>query len=358
MKQSLYTIDELKSLTENCVVRCYASVRRPRMISVIAAFCAVCIPLSAFSLIFLPWQQVSIGRGRVIAYAPENREQTVEAPIDGRIEQWLVREGQRVSKGDPLVRLADIDPNIIERLHRQYESLKVKLEATEQALSVSRLNLERQEKLAKEGLSSQRAYELAQLEVAKYRSETSAAEAKLAEMEVKLSRQQSQVIQADQDSIVMRILRPQGGVMVSTGEQLAVLVPDAEDRVVELLIVGNDLPLITPGRKVRLQFEGWPAVQFSGWPSVAIGTFGGVVRYVDQADNGDGNYRVLIFPDPEDQPWPSGHYLRRGVRVVGWILLDEVSLGWEVWRRLNGFPVTVGSGKDSENGSGSFIKVG
>ena len=49
----------------------------------------------------------------------------------------------------------------------------------------------------------------------------------------------------------------------------------------ELWARGNDAPLITPGRKVRLQFEGWPAVQFAGWPSVAVGTFGGIVGVVD-----------------------------------------------------------------------------
>ena len=37
----------------------------------------------------------------------------------------------------------------------------------------------------------------------------------------------------------------------------------------------NDMPMLQTGRRVRLQFEGWPALQFSGWPSIAVGTFGG-----------------------------------------------------------------------------------
>jgi hypothetical protein len=31
-------------------------------------------------------------------------------------------------------------------------------------------------------------------------------------------------------------------------------------------------------------------------------------------------------------------YLRQGVRANGWILLDEVRLGYELWRQFNGFP--------------------
>jgi hypothetical protein len=88
---------------------------------------------------------------------------------------------------------------------------------------------------------------------------------------------------------------------------------------------------------VRLQFEGWPAVQFGGWPSVAVGTFGGEVALVDATDDGKGKFRVLVVPT-EGELWPSGAYLRQGVRANGWILMEEVPLGWELWRQFNGFP--------------------
>jgi hypothetical protein len=88
---------------------------------------------------------------------------------------------------------------------------------------------------------------------------------------------------------------------------------------------------------VRIQFEGWPAVQFSGWPSVAVGTFEGKVALVDAADDGEGRFRILVLPSP-DARWPETRYLRQGVRAVGWVLLEEVSLGYELWRTFNGFP--------------------
>jgi multidrug efflux pump subunit AcrA (membrane-fusion protein) len=349
MSSRLDTIKELLGDTEDFKSIAVQQSAPPRIIGILGAATFIIIPLAAFALLFVPWQQVSTGNGKVIAYAPENRLQTIEAPVSGRLARWLVHEGQVVKKGAPLVELADNDPEILSRLERQYEAMKVKLTATEDALRVSKINLERQRELEKKGLSSRRAYELALLEVSKFESEVSSARATVADTEVKLSRQASQTVQADRDGIVTRILAPQGGIMVSAGDSLAVLVPDTNDRAVELYVTGNDLPLITADRKVRLQFEGWPAVQFTGWPSVAIGTFGGVVKFVDQADDGKGNYRVLVFPDPTEQTWPSGVFLRQGVRTVGWIILDRVSLGWEIWRRLNGFPVSISNDSKSES---------
>ncbi len=88
---------------------------------------------------------------------------------------------------------------------------------------------------------------------------------------------------------------------------------------------------------MRIQFEGWPALQFSGWPSVAVGTFGGVISVIDAADDGKGKFRVLVVPDGNER-WPSGRYLRQGVRANGWILLNRVTLAYELWRQFNGFP--------------------
>ncbi len=129
--------------------------------------------------------------------------------------------------------------------------------------------------------------------------------------------------------------------MVKAGETLAVLVPQTDDRAVELWVDGLDAPLIIKGRHVRLQFEGWPAVQFTGWPSVAVGTFGGLVAVVDAAADARGRSRVLVVPDPADEPWPQGRYLRQGNRANGWVFLSRVRLAFEVWRQINGFPPTV-----------------
>jgi multidrug efflux pump subunit AcrA (membrane-fusion protein) len=207
----------------------------------------------------------------------------------------------------------------------------------------------------------------AQIELARVRQQE-------AQIKVRIARQRAQYIDAPCTGTIFRLLAnaEQGGILVRPGERLAVLVPDikkgervlseidwagavmgggavfsdpsyltANDHpgiVAELLVDGNDLPLIRRGDRVRLQFEGWPAVQFVGWPSVAVGTFGGRVYLVDPTANEKGQFRILVEPDKDDQPWPNEDYLRQGVRAQGWVLLNEVTLGWELWRQLNGFP--------------------
>ena len=131
------------------------------------------------------------------------------------------------------------------------------------------------------------------------------------------------------------------------------IVPATSRPAVELWVRGVDAPLIEPGRKVRLQFEGWPAVQFMGWPSVAVGTFGGTVALVDPTDSGDGRFRLMVVPDEDDEPWPSDRFLRQGARTKGWVLLNEVKLWFEMWRQLNGFPPAVNPPDEASRAVGS-----
>ncbi|MBL8797550.1 MAG: biotin/lipoyl-binding protein [Planctomycetia bacterium] len=189
-------------------------------------------------------------------------------------------------------------------------------------------------------------------------AEVAAVKRDKAQIEVRIARQRAQYIDAPTDGVVFRLLAnaEQGGILVRPGERLAVLVPDIQTDaagppspsdltsgsypgiVAELHIDGNDLPLIHVGDRVRLQFEGWPAAQFVGWPAVAVGTFGGRVYLVDPTADEKGRFRLLVAPDPDEPAWPNQQYLRQGVRAQGWVLLETVTLGWEFWRQLNGFP--------------------
>ncbi|MEM9825991.1 MAG: HlyD family efflux transporter periplasmic adaptor subunit [Planctomycetota bacterium] len=143
---------------------------------------------------------------------------------------------------------------------------------------------------------------------------------------------------------------------VKPGDQLCMIVPEADQMAVEMKIRGLDMPLVHEGDRVRLQFEGWPAVQFAGWPSVAVGTFGGKVTRVFPTRDSKGMFRILVTPDnhfPREDGWPGDRYLKQGVQANGWVLLNEVPLGYEIWRQLNGFPQTVADeepGKEKEKG--------
>lgn len=153
----------------------------------------------------------------------------------------------------------------------------------------------------------------------------------------------------------------QGSDVVKEGEQLFVLVPKVDELAVEMQVRGNDMPLVREGFPVRIQFEGYPAIQTVGWPSTAVGTFGGKVNRISPTDNGMGSFTVVIVPDKHfdrDKDWPDGRYLRQGVRANGWVLLNQVPLGFEIWRQLNGFPPVITDKKpDGEKEKESKIKL-
>ena len=177
-------------------------------------------------------------------------------------------------------------------------------------------------------------------------------ERELQEIDTRIERYKARFVKAPCDGVVHRIAANTGagGQYVKEGDDLVEIVPDTADRVVQLYIDGVDAPLIAAhmeqtgrGPHVRLQFEGWPGVQFAGWPSVATGTFGGRVRQIDPTDDGNGRFRVLVEPEEmfEGDRWPEALYLRQGNQAVGWVFLNRVTLGYELWRQFNGFPPVV-----------------
>ncbi|TWU21975.1 HlyD family secretion protein [Bythopirellula polymerisocia] len=190
-------------------------------------------------------------------------------------------------------------------------------------------------------------------DVAKSNSEISKAEKELADSQIKLSRQRSQLVRAPRDGYIVRLVANQGSGLIKEGQALFEIVPQAEKLAAQIWVDGNDVPLLSEGRHVRLQFEGWPAVQFSGWPSVAVGTFGGKIALIDSTDSQNGKFRVLVLPDENEPPWPEYPYLRQGVRTNAWVLLDQVRLGYEVWRRMNGFPPSLKSMDSKQEGKDS-----
>jgi len=457
----------------------------------------VVLVLAPFVLLFVPWQQSCPAAGRVVAYKPGERQQTVEAPIDGRVKEILVREYDPVKKGDLLVRLEDPNPNLVELLKAERQSIverrkaaadrresfekQIQNELAAKAAAVAGVeqrvriaedrhrvaeeNVKRarasrdlakeaflvQEKLRPEGLTPRIAWVTAKQNVedreagltaaaetanaakkeidalgadrdrvknefdAKVNAVTALWQAAMAELasadrdlagvDQRIGRQATQDVAAPCDGVVYRVVTnsPSGGNLVKAGDPLLILVPDIaeeRDRVVELFLDGNDAPLVTEMWKsqvfdlareealaaglpaegddfqaryremlrrqqptripVRLQFEGYPAIQWVGWPSVAVGTFGGVVAFVDPHDDGKGSFRILVRPDPDEEatnPWPSGFSLRQGLRAKGWVQLNRVSLGWELWRRLNGFPPVVAMKDPDKETKATKVKV-
>ncbi|MDT0644621.1 HlyD family efflux transporter periplasmic adaptor subunit [Zunongwangia sp. F363] len=89
--------------------------------------------LIAFGLIliiilFLPWTQTVAGKGYVTTLKPNQRPQTIQSPIPGRIEKWYVNEGDFVEEGDTILHISEVkneyfDPQLVDRTGDQ---IKVK----------------------------------------------------------------------------------------------------------------------------------------------------------------------------------------------------------------------------------------
>jgi membrane fusion protein, adhesin transport system len=403
-------------------------------------------------LMYVPWQQSVKGYGRVIAWNPNERPQTLQAAVGGRVKHVWVIEGQHVEKDQPLIEIEDNDPNLIDNLNRaraseiekialskaqvdvygaavkdhisardsaiakarndiragesEIEGKQIEVGEREAELIQARQNVERVRKAFDRGLASRNDLEIAERgfatatqkfekskndvdikmaevdskrsDLAKIDSEYAAkikdTSAKVQEAEQKVQEgqkqlayiettinRQDQIIVAPRDGVIHKVWVNNNAEMLKQGDRLVTIVPDTDQRAVELFVDGNDASLIQnislnqnqfaaavdgAGQSCRLQFEGWPAIQFAGWPSVAVGTFGGKVALVDPTDDGKGKFRIVIVPHKtmaRDVDWPSGRFLRQGVRANGWVLLNQVPIGWELWRQLNGFPPVIDS---------------
>jgi multidrug resistance efflux pump len=182
--------------------------------------------------------------------------------------------------------------------------------------------------------------------IAKSESELNATLSYFYESESTISKMNSEYASVQIRSSFYTIVAPKSGYVVKTlkagigetikeGEAVSTIMSNKVHKAVELYVKPMDLPLISMGRHVRLQFDGWPSLVFSGWPNASFGTFGGRVAFVDRVNTG-GKYRIMVIPDEFDHPWPE--QIQVGSGVYGWALLTDVPIWYELWRQLNGFP--------------------
>ncbi|MFV8224310.1 HlyD family secretion protein [Christiangramia aquimixticola] len=143
-------------------------------------------------------------------------------------------------------------------------------------------------------------------------------------------------VRAPQDGYINKAIKAGIGETFKEGEQLVNIMPATYDLAVETYVKPLDLPLLHKGEKVRVRFDGWPAIVFSGWPNVSYGTYGARVVAIENFISPNGKYRVLLAPDEEDHPWPTALRVGSGANTLA--LLEDVPIWYEIWRHLNGFP--------------------
>ena len=116
--------------------------------------------VSVFGVIvlFLPWTQNISGSGSVTTLKPNQRPQTIQSVISGRIEKWYVKEGDFVKKGDTIMFISEIkeeyfDPNLVQNTQNQMMAKKSALESYSfkvGALSTQIQSIENERKLKTE----------------------------------------------------------------------------------------------------------------------------------------------------------------------------------------------------------------
>lgn len=272
-------------------------------------------------------------RNKVLQYQAEVRQATLEDSV----ARDQLRRRERLFRDS----LGLVSVNDLQTFQVRAQSAAAKLIEKQQMLNITETDLssipvEYGEKIAK--ARSDRAATLS--EVSEGRSEVAKLRDKVGAITV---RNTFYVIEAPQDGYVVRASATGQGQIVKAGAPVVTLQPARPSKAVELYVKPMDVALLKPGRHVRVFFDGWPALQISGWPQVAVGTFGATVAVIDQFPSADGRFRVLLVPDTtHDEPWPA--QLRLGTGAEGWAMLDNVTVGWEIWRQLNGFPLSIKAG--------------
>ena len=311
-------------------------------------------------------------------------EQTRKAALS-RAEQLdkRIKEMQNLVKAavpGAQARVGEADNKVLEAIQ--------KIEAAKIAVATAELNVDRHKQLAEQGLVSQRELELTiqaalaskadlqgaranlkaaeqstkalgfgrqqisaevlqrllDAEAARDASVGEAAKAadQLADVSLRMSnatqRRSASKVLAPIDGTVVKMAQAGAGETVRQGDKIVRISPNSLDKAIEMTADGIDAPLLNVGRKVKILFYGIPAIPLPAWPEVMAGTYTGVIKVIDQVDDGKGNFRFWVVPDPEDRTWPEQSHVRQGTKVMGWVILNRVPLWYELWRRFNLFP--------------------
>ena len=303
----------------------------------------------------------------------------------GRAEQL----DKRIKEMQNLVKAAvpSAQARVVEAENKVREAYQ-KVEAAKIAVATAELNVDRHKQLAEQGLVSQRELEvtiqaaiatkadligaqanlkaaeqgmkalsfgrdqvsaevlqrLLDAEAARDASVAEAAKAtdQLADVSLRMSNaEQRRVagrIMAPIDGTVVKMAETGVGETVRPGDKMVRISPTSADKAIEMMADGIDAPLLNVGRKVKILFYGIPAIPLPAWPELMAGTYGGVIKVIDQVDDGKGNFRFWVVPDPDEKPWPPQEHVRQGTKVMGWVILNRVPLWYELWRRFNLFP--------------------
>jgi membrane fusion protein, adhesin transport system len=154
---------------------------------------------------------------------------------------------------------------------------------------------------------------------------------------VNVSRYTSGEVIAEKDGYVVKIFQNDKNKLIKMSEKIIYFSPKVTTKSLLLKVSDFNMPLIKEGLPVRIMFYGWPALQIPGWPKIRFGTFGGIIKKVEQTSHEKGFYYAQIVEDPKE-PWPKGDDLRIGTQATVWVRLETIPIWYQMWRLMNALP--------------------
>jgi len=137
-------------------------VKIPRGLAIWARLALLLFLGCAGFVVFIPWTQTISVQGRLSSYYPGQRPQEVHSPINGKVLDWRVNEGDLVMQGQVVLELNDINPkfmapDLTQRLNESRVALKEQREAALKQAELLEQRLQELAPLAKATLSKAKA---------------------------------------------------------------------------------------------------------------------------------------------------------------------------------------------------------
>ncbi|MDP8032981.1 efflux RND transporter periplasmic adaptor subunit [Pasteurella atlantica] len=188
----------------------------------------------------------------------------VGAQVSGQIKQILVKEGQKVKKGDLL---AIIDPQLAETELKlalaELENLRGNLAIKSEQLKQRQMDVERQYTLMQKNATSKQLFETSKHHLSITKAEVRIAQSNLASAQIKVEKSQTQLryteIRSPMDTTVVSVTAKSGQTLVTT-QQAPILMQlaDIETMQIETNISEADVISIKIGAPVSFTLLGKP----------------------------------------------------------------------------------------------------
>jgi HlyD family secretion protein len=239
---------------------------------------------------------------------PQGAERPIKSPLAGVVAEILVKEGQVVRQGQPLLRL---DPDVSQkrsstvaeqtRLERQRgreqtraflareDSLRARAEALRQSMATEQQILRQIEPLAAAGAIQTLQVMQQRNRVQQLRSEIAQAEANLREVEAELVRQRQdslrnlsdldrqrvevreaqdqELLRAPLDGVVFDLVPSSAGYAATSGETLLKVVPSGTLEA-KVFFTNREVGFVKPGQSAQVRVDAFPFTQFGSIPGV------------------------------------------------------------------------------------------